>query len=114
MASFYLKCVFKKLLIRKIKTLKEKNEQEKQQQFFSEELLQEIFSNLHVGQYNLLSHFTTKEKTNCKERRIIVVPCEQSLFDLPRSVGKRKRLCERLRYSLTCHSSEKMDESVKF
>ena len=31
-------------------------------QFFSEELLQEIFSNLHVGQYNLLSHFTTKEK----------------------------------------------------
>ena len=42
------------------------------------------------------------------------IPCEQSLFDLPRSVGKRKRLCERLRYSLTCRSSEKMDESVKF
>ena len=42
------------------------------------------------------------------------VPCEQSLFDLPRSVGKRKRLCERLRYSLKCRSSEKMDESVKF
>ena len=30
--------------------------------FFSEDLIQEIFSNLHVGQYNLLSHFTTKEK----------------------------------------------------
>ena len=30
--------------------------------FFPEDLMQEIFSNLHVGQYNLLSHFTTKEK----------------------------------------------------
>ena len=47
------------------KNIQGKNEQEKQQKtvFFSEELLQEIFSNLHVGQYNLLSHFTTKEKT---------------------------------------------------
>ena len=32
--------------------------------FFSEDLIQETFSNLHVGQYNLLSHFTTKEKKN--------------------------------------------------
>ena len=41
-----------------MRTFKEKrNEQEKQQQtnsFFSEELLQETFSNLHVGQYNLI------------------------------------------------------------
>ena len=44
--------------------------------FFSEELLQEIFSNLHVGQHNLLSHFTSKEKDNCTERRIIVVVSE--------------------------------------
>ena len=70
MATFILKCVFKKLLIRKIKTLKEKmNRKSNNKQFFSEELLQEIFSNLHVGQYNLLSHFTKKP---CKERRIIV------------------------------------------
>ena len=48
------------------KNIQGKNEQEKQQQtvfFFSEELLQKIFSNLPVGQYYLLSHFTTKEKT---------------------------------------------------
>ena len=31
---------------------------------------------------------------------MVGVPCEQSLFDLPTSVGKRKRLCERLRYFL--------------
>ena len=43
-----------------------------------------------------------------------IVTCEQSFFDLPRSVEKRKRLCKRLRYSLTCRSSEKRDESVKF
>ena len=68
----------KKLLIRKIKTFKEKmNRKSNNKQFFSEELLQEIFSNSHVGQYNLLSHFTTKEKTNaCKEKRIIVVVSE--------------------------------------
>ena len=39
------------------------NRKSNNKQFFSEELLQEIFSNLHVRQYNLLSHFTTKEKT---------------------------------------------------
>ena len=39
------------------------NRKSDNKQFFSEELLQEIFSSLHVGQYNLLSHCTTKEKT---------------------------------------------------
>ena len=53
------------------------NRKSNNKQFFSEELLQEIFSNSHVGQYNLVSHFTTKEKTNaCKEKRIIVVVYE--------------------------------------
>ena len=51
------------------------NRKSNNKQFFSEDLIQEIFSNLHVGQYNLLSHFTTKEKT-CTERRIIVVESE--------------------------------------
>ena len=39
------------------------NRKSNNKQFFSEELLQEIFSYLHVSQYNLLSHFTAKEKT---------------------------------------------------
>ena len=48
--AFILKCVFKKLLIRKIKTFKENmNWKSNNKQFFSEELLQDIFSNLHVG-----------------------------------------------------------------
>ena len=53
-----------------MKTFKEKNEQEKQLQtnsFFSEGLLQETFSNLHVGQYNLFSNFITKQKNHRKE-----------------------------------------------
>ena len=60
-----------------MKTFKEKNEQEKQLQtnsFFSEGLLQETFSNLHVGQYNLFSNFITKQNTT--ERRIIVIVSE--------------------------------------
>ena len=58
-------CFQETALIRKIKTFKETNEQDKatiNSFFFPEDLIQEIFSNLHVGQYNLLSHFTTKEK----------------------------------------------------
>ena len=65
-ASFYLKMCFQETAYQENKNIQGKNEQEKQQQtvfFFSEELLQEIFSNLLVRQYNLLSHFTTKEKT---------------------------------------------------
>ena len=43
------------------------NRKSNNEQFFSEELLQEIFSNLHVGQYNLLSHFKTmyREENYC-------------------------------------------------
>ena len=40
---------------------------------FSEELLQEIFSNLHVGQYNLLSHFTLKEKKHVQKGELLLL-----------------------------------------
>jgi len=56
---------------------KEKVNRKKQQQinyFFSEELLLVYFFNLHVGQHNLFSQFTTKESTT--ERRTIVVASE--------------------------------------
>ena len=57
-------CFQETALIRKIKTFKETNEQDKAtiNSFFPVDLIQKIFSNLHVGQYNLLSHFTLKEK----------------------------------------------------
>ena len=49
-------CFQETALIRKIKTFKETNEQDKAtiNSFFPEDLIQKIFSNLHVGQYNLL------------------------------------------------------------
>ena len=63
MASFYLKMCFHKTAYQENKNIQGKmNRKSNNKQFFSEELLQEIFSNLQVGQYNLLSHFTTKEK----------------------------------------------------
>ena len=37
----------------------------------TEELLQETFSNLHVGQYSLFLNFITKQNTT--EMRIIVI-----------------------------------------
>ena len=49
-------CFQETALIRKIKTFKETNEQDIAtiNFFFPEDLIQKIFSNLHVGQYNLL------------------------------------------------------------
>ena len=77
--AFILKCVFKKLLIGK-KTFKEKmNRKSNNKQFFSEELLQEIFSNLHVDQYNLLSHFTKKEKNHVKKGELLLL-CLSCIF----------------------------------
>ena len=64
------------------KNIQGKNEQEKQQQtvfFFSEELLQGIFSNLRVGQYYLLSHFTTKEENHVKKGGLLLM-CLSCIF----------------------------------
>ena len=43
------------------------------QLFFPEDLIQEIFSNLHVGQYNLLSHFTTKGKKHVQKGELLLL-----------------------------------------
>ena len=69
-------CFQETALIRKIKTFKETNEQDKatiNSFFFPEDLIQEIFSNLHVGQYNLLSHFTTKEKKHVQKGELLLL-----------------------------------------
>ena len=49
-------CFQETALIRKIKTFKETNGQDKAtiNSFFPADLIQKKFSNLHVGQYNLL------------------------------------------------------------
>ena len=43
------------------------------QLFFPEDLMQEIFSNLHAGQYNLLSHFKTKEKKHVQKGELLLL-----------------------------------------
>ena len=69
MAGFYLKMCFQEYAYQEIKTFKEKmTRKSNNKQFFSEELLQEIFSNLHVDQYNLLSCFATNEKTMYRKK----------------------------------------------
>ena len=49
------------------------NRKSNNKQFSSKELLQEIFSNLHVDQYNLLSPFTTKEKKHVKKGELLLL-----------------------------------------
>ena len=49
------------------------NRKSNNKQFFSEELLQEIFSNLHSGQYNCFHTLRQKKKTRTERRRIVVV-----------------------------------------
>ena len=64
-----------------MKTFKEKNEQEKQQQ--TNKQFFQTFSNLNVGQYNLFSNFSTKQNTT--ERGITVIVSELHFYSHNRS-----------------------------